>query len=130
MSYDIEPFLPSAFNSALPGSEAAYPPNASRSRNLKPTNLYFAWAPDLLGLISLLELDKVFHNAVKESARHLTNVAQAEGQNVASAPLYPNYAIFDTPLEKLYGENVGRLRALKQVVDPNNVMGLAGGFKL
>jgi hypothetical protein len=52
-----------------------------------------------------------------------------EGQDVANAPLYPNYALADTPLEAMYGENLGALRAIKAVVDPGNVMGLTGGWK-
>ena len=58
------------------------------------------------------------------------SVAESEGQKgLAAAPIYPNYAIFSTPLKKMYAENVARLKALKKVVDPSNVMGLAGGFK-
>ena len=46
------------------------------------------------------------------------------------AAVYPNYALFDTPLEDIYGANIPRLQAIKSAVDPENVMGLAGGFKL
>jgi len=35
----------------------------------------------------------------------------------------------DTPLERMYGTNVAKLKALRKEVDPNGVMGLAGGFK-
>lgn len=44
-------------------------------------------------------------------------------------PLYGNYALADIPLEAMYGMNVERLRRIKKEVDPENVMGLAGGFK-
>ena len=43
--------------------------------------------------------------------------------------LYGNYALADTPLEAMYGTNVKRLTSIKKKVDPQNVMGLAGGFK-
>jgi len=43
--------------------------------------------------------------------------------------LYGNYVNARTPLVDIYGENLPRLRALKAKVDPENVMGLAGGFK-
>lgn len=46
------------------------------------------------------------------------------------AALYPNYAIFDTPVESIYGSNLDRMRKVKAAVDPDNVMGLAGGFKV
>ena len=61
----------------------------------------------------------------------MANAAIALGQTaVNGAPVYPNYAIYDTPLENLYGGNLAALRSLKTAVDPGNVMGLAGGFKL
>ena len=40
-----------------------------------------------------------------------------------------NYALFDTPLEDMYGANVPRLRKIRAEIDPEDVMGLAGGFK-
>lgn len=86
-----------------------------------PLNIYFSWAIDAF--------DNEIFDAIKQSATRIRNAALADGQNITDAPLYPNYAIFDTPLDKMYGSNVDRLRALKQTVDPFNVMGLAGGFK-
>jgi hypothetical protein len=37
--------------------------------------------------------------------------------------LYGNYAITGTPVERIYG-------GIKAVVDPGNVMGLTGGWKV
>lgn len=68
-------------------------------------------------------------NATRTSATKLFNKALELGQDIETASLYTNYAIFDTPLERMYGDNVQYLRAIKQEVDPNNVMALAGGFK-
>ncbi|KAG6908218.1 hypothetical protein DXG01_005690 [Tephrocybe rancida] len=119
VSYDVEPFLPSLFTHTTKSS-SAYPP--SRTRGLSPFNIYYAWVLD--------SFDDTFHEAVKQSAAHIEAVANAEGQDVAGLPLYPNYAIFDTPLEDLYGHNVWALQTLKAFVDPTNIMGLAGGFKL
>jgi hypothetical protein len=67
--------------------------------------------------------------AARDSAAHLRQLAIAGGQDVADAASYSNYAIFDTPLGRIYGDNVPRLQAIKAAVDPTNVMGLAGGFK-
>lgn len=86
-----------------------------------PLNIYFAWTLDLF--------ENDIFNAIKRSAIRIRDAAIADGQNITDAPLYPNYAIFDTPLDKMYGDNVDRLKALKQRIDPANVMGLAGGFK-
>jgi len=64
------------------------------------------------------------HAAIRESACRLQQLS-----GTSKAPLYPNYAIYDTPLEMIYGANLPRLCSLQQCVDPDNVMGLAGGFK-
>ena len=49
---------------------------------------------------------------------------------LAKGLLYPNYAPQDVPPERFYGANLPRLKALKVRVDPNNVMSLAGAFKI
>ncbi|KAJ3772061.1 hypothetical protein EV361DRAFT_448626 [Lentinula raphanica] len=119
ISYDIEPFLPTIFTHSQ--SDSAYPP--SRSTAYLPLNLYYAWDLEIA--------DDSFHSAIKQSANQITAVALAEGQTgVDSAPLYPNYAIYDTPLERLYGDNVAKMQSVKARVDPNNIMGLTGGFKI
>ncbi|KAI0061079.1 FAD-binding domain-containing protein [Artomyces pyxidatus] len=116
VSYDVEPFNP-AFLSY--GSGSAYP--ASRAQPLLPTNLYFSW--------TLPELDQQIHDALVQSTNTIRAAAVAEGQDVAGATIYVNYALYDTPLEGIYGGNVARLQAIRKSVDPNGVMGLAGGFK-
>jgi hypothetical protein len=40
-----------------------------------------------------------------------------------------NYALFGTPLKDMYGGNVERLPEIRAAIDPNDVMGLAGGWK-
>lgn len=55
--------------------------------------------------------------------------ALADGQDVSHAAKYPNYALFGTPLEDMYGGNVERLRKIRATVDPEDVMGLTGGWK-
>ncbi|KAL0954252.1 hypothetical protein HGRIS_005380 [Hohenbuehelia grisea] len=122
ISYDVEPFLPSIL-SHNNGLASAYP--ASRSTAYLPLNLYFAWAPGS----SIFDQD--FQDAIRASAARITQVAKDEGQTgVDTAPIYPNYAISGTPLARIYGSNVAALQTLKQQVDPNNVMGLAGGWKV
>jgi hypothetical protein len=55
-----------------------------------------------------------------QSAARICDVAIKDGQDIANAPLYPNYAIFSTPLKDMYG---------RKTVDPDNVLGLTGGFR-
>ncbi len=118
ISYDVEPFLSSLLSHAAEGS-SAYPP--SRSQGLLPLNIYYAYGAK--------SADSKFRDAARRSAAHLTQVAVSQGQDIADAALYNNYAIYDTPLERLYGGNVQRLKELKAKYDPGNVMGLAGGWK-
>ncbi|KAF9449800.1 FAD-binding domain-containing protein [Macrolepiota fuliginosa MF-IS2] len=117
VSYDVEPFLPDILSHA--SSPSAYPP--TRDKSYSPFNLYYAW---------LLEAnDEDMYAAARQSAARIHEVAVAEGQVLDDAPLYPNNAMFGTPLNKIYGSNLPRLQALKNLHDPKNVMGLAGGWK-
>jgi hypothetical protein len=100
-------------------SPSAFPP--IRTTRYSPFDIYYAWLLDVD--------DDTFHKSIRDSAAHLHSVATAEGQDLDEAALYPNYAIYDTPLEKMYGANLPILRGLKKIHDPNDVMGLAGGFK-
>ena len=119
VTYEVEIFLPTLLSHNT--TPSAYPP--SRVQGLMPLNIYFAWlSPDA---------DHCNQDAVRTSARTLQASVISSGQSDAgNAALYPNYAIFDTPLIDLYGANLPRLQAIKVGVDPDNVMGLAGGFKL
>lgn len=117
VSYDMEPFEPGLFNhSRIP---SAYPPD--RSRVLFPTNIYFAWSKP--------EKDAEVIAALWESTNRIRSAAIANGQNIDDVAVYGNYALIGTPVESLYGQNLPRLRAIRNRVDPHNVMALAGGFK-
>ena len=119
ISYDVEPFLTSLFTHGTVQS-SAYPP--SRAQGLLPLNIYYAW--------DLPEADEIMQNAAVQSAAHLKAVAIAEGQDIANAHVYGNYAVASVPPERIFGDSLPRMQATKQRVDPNNVMGLAGGWKL
>lgn len=117
VAYSLEPFLPSILShNAVP---TAYPP--TRQKAYSPLSLSFAWES--------AELDNVFYDAIRQTSAHIRAAAIGEGQDIANAPLYPNYAIFGTPLQAMYGDNVDKLKSLRKTVDPHDVMGLAGGFK-
>lgn len=117
-SYTIEPFQPDIY--LHNPDRTAFPP--VRSQGFLPLNLYYAW--------NLAEFDGDFIAAMKASGDVIRNAAVAEGQrSIVHAPLYPNYALGDTPVEEMYGNNIPELRRIKSIVDPKNVMALAGGFK-
>jgi hypothetical protein len=65
---------------------------------------------------------------MRQHTEALRNAALADGQNVSHAAVYMNEALFDTPLEDIYGANVPRLRKIRSEIDPEGVMGLTGGF--
>ncbi|KZT01206.1 FAD-binding domain-containing protein [Laetiporus sulphureus 93-53] len=117
LSYDVEPFLPTILTH---GSPSAYPPH--RERAYLPLNLWFGWsdAAD----------DQVMYDAMVESAQKITDAAVADGQtDVPLAPRYPNYALFGTDPALMYGKSMEKLVRLKYQYDPQDVMGLAGGWK-
>ncbi|KAI9449068.1 FAD dependent oxidoreductase [Lactarius psammicola] len=111
-----EPFERGFFSHGTP---SAYPPD--RSHVFFPSVLTFSWSNSTL--------DEMMTRAIRETTDSLHMTALKDGQDVEHAAVYPNYALFDTPLEDMYGQNVPRLQSLKCAIDPENVMGLAGGFK-
>jgi len=74
-------------------------------------------------------LDKMMAELLRDGAKTIRDVAIADGQNLSHAAVYVNYALFDTPLEDMYGGNLARLHNIKAKIDPERVMDLAGGFK-
>ncbi|KAF8337007.1 FAD dependent oxidoreductase [Cantharellus anzutake] len=112
VSYDMEPFLTSIPKHATP---SAFPHDKFAS----PMNIYFAWtSPDS---------DGAQMQGIEQTAANIAAAAKAEGQDIDSLTLYPNYCLADTPLEKMYGNNVQRLKSIKEEYDPLNVMGRTGG---
>ena len=101
------------------GNDSAYPPD--RSQAVFPSVLAVEWSNSSLDDTAAIAL-RSFSGAIRD-------VALADGQNVSHAAKYPNYALFGTPLEEMYGGNVDRLRKIRAEIDPEDVMGLTGGWK-
>ncbi|TEB19616.1 FAD-binding domain-containing protein [Coprinellus micaceus] len=119
MTLVSEPFLPSILSHSR--SPAAYP--YTRSKVYTPFNIFMAWTDP--------SQDKVMYDSMRKVKDILETALVAEGhRDVKSAPLYSNYALGDTPISRIYGSNYPALKAIKTRVDPFNVMGLAGGFKI
>ncbi|SJL13201.1 related to 6-hydroxy-D-nicotine oxidase [Armillaria ostoyae] len=111
VTYAVEPFLPSLLTHAPAGS-SAYP--GSRDHVVFPSIVGLEWVSE--------SEDDVFHDAARKTAEKLG----VEGESV-----YPNYAIYDTPVVDMYGEEgVKRMEATRERVDPYGVMLLTGGFKV
>jgi hypothetical protein len=112
----LEPFDKGLFSH---GSGSAYPPD--RSHDIYPSSLTLQWFN--------ASLDEMMAFALRNISTTIHAAALADGQNVSHAAVYPNYALFGTPLEDMYGGNVERFRKIRAVIDPEDVMGLAGGWK-
>jgi hypothetical protein len=112
----LEPFDEGLFSH---GSDSSYPPD--RSYAVFPTDISVLW--------SNASLDKTTAFALRNISDTIHEAALTDGQNVRHAAVYMNYALFGTPLEDMYGENVERLRKIRVAIDPEDVMGLAGGWK-
>ena len=116
MSLSLEPFDEDLFSF---GSDSAYPPD--RSQALFPAFVTIQWTD--------ASLDDKMPSVVRNISDTIRDIALADGQNVANAAKYPNYATFGTPLEEIYGGNVERLRKIRASIDRDNVMGLTGGWR-
>ncbi len=112
----FEPFDKGLFSH---GSGSAYPPD--RSQPIFPSGLALTW--------SNASLDDTMARVLRSISDTIRDVAVAEGQNVSHAAKYPNYALFGTPLENMYGRNLERLHKIRVAIDPEDVMGLSGGWK-
>jgi len=115
--YTFEPLKPGFL---AHGSPSAYPPD--RTLAFLPSNIYFAWTKASTG--------KFIAEAMRLSAASLVKAGIQDRQDFRNAVPYVNYALFGTPVEVMYGENLGRLRKIKKKYDPDDVMGLAGRWKL
>lgn len=114
--YSIDPYDPDFLTH---GSPSAYPPY--RNPPVFPSSIYYGWTD--------ISADQYMGDAILTSALTLQSVGILNGQDLKNAPAYVNYAISGTPLEKIYGGNVPRLREIRKEYDPKDVMGQAGGWK-
>ncbi|KAI0258442.1 FAD-binding domain-containing protein [Gloeopeniophorella convolvens] len=114
--YAVQPFDRDIFSHGAP---SAYPPD--RSRSYCPTNLNFGWTDPAR--------DGAMLDAMRQSTDALWAAALADGQDLADATTYGNYALPDVPSEGVYGKNIQRLREIRRKYDPEDVMSLAGGYR-
>jgi hypothetical protein len=116
VAYGFEPFESDILTH---GGPSAYPPD--RSLAVLPSPMLYAWTDE--------GADTHMADAMRRSAAYLVDVGIQDGQDLKNAAPYVNYALFGTPLEKLYGGHLERLREIRMKYDPEDVMGLAGGWK-
>ncbi|KAL9932178.1 hypothetical protein V8E36_008950 [Tilletia maclaganii] len=115
ISYALEPFaLAKSYPAA---SSTAWP----HDKLISPLNLDFAWPTGLS--------DGIFYDAIRKSTKAIQDAAIAQGQDLSGRYQYPNYALYDTPFEEIYGPNLPRLIKIAAKYDPGKVMTRAGGFQ-
>ncbi|KAG1803352.1 uncharacterized protein BJ212DRAFT_1438885 [Suillus subaureus] len=117
VTYGVDVFLPTIYDHVA--SPTAYPP--SRSQGYSFIELFYGWTQS--------NYDSTIFDAVSASTQHMLQSLVNDGQDVAGVAVYPNHAPPNTSLETMYGDNVPRLQAIKNAVDPDNVMALTGGWK-
>lgn len=119
LTLNVEPFLSNYFNYSQGG---AYPHLPSANPPL-PIIMQFGW--------DLPSQDDYFIKQIQSMADSLLAAYHTDGEHRTEVKQirYPNYALDTTPLSEMYGDNVDRLKTIRQMWDPANVMCLTGGFK-
>ncbi|KAK3301730.1 uncharacterized protein B0T15DRAFT_423539 [Chaetomium strumarium] len=115
VSFDIEPFTQYGRHA----TDSAFPHGDS----LLPLNWNFAWTNPAE--------DEWWYARIRQSVETLKQVASEEGIYNDTFAEYSNYALSDTTAQALYGpRNARRLQAIRNQIDPDRVMDLAGGFEI
>ncbi|KAL1734966.1 hypothetical protein EV714DRAFT_201399 [Schizophyllum commune] len=119
-SYFLEPFVPNYLSHA-PENSSAFPP--SRETRILPTAIAVGWSSP--------SLDAKGMQVTKDLGEALSAYASdVDGQDLSGYFIYPNYALADVRVEDMYGENLEKMGEVRERVDPNRLMTLAGGFKV
>ncbi|EIN03944.1 FAD-binding domain-containing protein [Punctularia strigosozonata HHB-11173 SS5] len=127
--FTAEPFLPDILDHSGPSPLPNLPPTAyppSRARRYLPTNTNIFWTQ----ASSDASVNQVVFDAEANIRAKAAELGQPVGLTEPNVAKYPNYAAIGSSLESLYGTNLPTLKAIKEKYDPENVMGLAGGWKL
>ncbi|KAK3901720.1 bifunctional solanapyrone synthase [Staphylotrichum tortipilum] len=115
VNFDLEPFA----NYGQYATDCAYP----HADSLLPLHMFLAWTNPAD--------DEWWYERIHQAVETLKQVGRDEGIYQDSFPEYPNYALAGTSTEKLYGtRNAARLREIRERIDPERVMDLAGGFEI
>ncbi|TEB23037.1 FAD-binding domain-containing protein [Coprinellus micaceus] len=119
LAFVSEPFLPTILSHNA--HDTAYP--FTRDAPYTPFGIFLAWGDP--------SQDTAMKGVIEKISEDLEKKLVEEGfKDVPTSPLYTNYALWDAPLERIYGTNLPKLQDIKGRVDPEDVMGLAGGFKV
>ncbi|KIY71000.1 hypothetical protein CYLTODRAFT_451236 [Cylindrobasidium torrendii FP15055 ss-10] len=115
---DAWPVHESIFDNSPP--DAAFPHR--RGQPYGPMLAYFRWQN--------AEDDDFWLTKLKGTLNRIRVVARREKLTPRKPALYNNLSIESVPTHKIYRENMGWLKKVKQEYDPKDVMGLCGGHKI
>ncbi|KAG2144148.1 FAD dependent oxidoreductase [Suillus bovinus] len=119
ISYDLVPLLPSLYSHS--DTPSAFPSLRDSGQGYSFIEVYYGWTDP--------NDDEVMLQLGAESAAYMKQFAVDAGHNVANALIYPNCAPPGTALADMYGDAVSSLHSIRSAVDPDNVMGLTGGWR-
>lgn len=113
------PLLPSLYSHS--NTPSAFPSLRDSGQGYSFIEVYYGWTNP--------NDDEAILQLGAESAAYMKQFAVDAGHNVSNALLYPNCAPPGTALADMYGDAVSSLHSIRSAVDPDNVMGLTGGWR-
>lgn len=119
VSGNIEPFGPQAYGF---NRGSAWPHDPSSPYNT--FNGLFMWSDPADDEIAF-KLTEEYHNKIWQKAV-LLGISKPQGEVFFP----PNYSLGITHPRMIYGPNMQWLQELKTRIDPDNIIGLTGGFKI
>ena len=86
------------------------------------------WSQSTCGPKTLDQVAFEGSRRIKDALAAIYAVALEEGCTSPDLPIYSNTTLADTPLTDIYHDNLQVLSQIRQIYDPDNVMGRSGGF--
>jgi len=112
------PFTKAMFDRA---TESAWPHEKDKPNC--PIIVYFTWEGK--------EHDKYWTGTMESTLKKLRDKVHSEREQSKALPYFISTAFAEaTSVEDLYGAHLEKLKQLRKEYDPNDVMGLTGGFKI
>jgi len=115
---DVWPCHPKIFENSPPG--AAWP--HTKDQPYGPLLAYFRWKKE--------EDDDFWVREMNKALRSIYHVALSEGCMTMDFPYYSNTSLEDVPVERIYLGNLERLSKVRAKYDPDDVMGMTGGYRI
>lgn len=113
----IEPYNEYIFEKSLP---SAWPREQTKPNFALPIRCRWTNA----------EFDDFWLAQLREITKLVQAAALDEGCTTRGTPIYYNLTLDGTPVKDIYRDNLTELEQFRKAVDPENVMGRTGGFRI